>query len=91
MRTYLELEGKLGPKLQPQTNQFRPPLADTNPQQRKESKALEKRKRLSTIKELKAVGSPNFGNITAQPPQESVLINPESQLPTTLENNPPLL
>ena len=26
-----------------------------------------------------------------QPPQESALINPESQQPTTLENNPPPL
>ena len=35
MKTYLELKGKLGPKLQSQTNQFRPPLPDTNPQIRK--------------------------------------------------------
>ena len=83
MKTYLELEGKLGPKLQPQTNQFRPPLPNTNPQQRKESKATEKRKRLSPIKKFKAVDSPNSGNITAQPPQESAQINLESQQPTT--------
>ena len=69
MRTYLELAGKLGPKPQPQTNQIRPTLPDTNPQQRKESKVTEKRKRLSQIKKFKAVDSPNFGNITAQPPQ----------------------
>ena len=43
MKTYLGLEGKLGPKLQSQTNQFRPPLPDTNPQVRKESKTTEKR------------------------------------------------
>ena len=91
MRTYLELEGKLGPKPQPQTIQFRPPLPDTNPQERKESKATEKNKRLSPIKKFNAVYSPNSGNITAQLPQGSAPINPESQQPTTLENNPPPL
>ena len=88
MRTYLEQEGKLGPKPQPQTNQFRSPLPNTNPQQRKESKATEKRKRLSLIKKFKAVDSPNSGNITVQLPQENAPINLESQQPTTLENNP---
>ena len=91
MRTYLELEGKLGPKPQPQTNQFKPPLPNTNPRQRKGSKATEKRKRPSPIKKFKAVNSPHFGNITMQLPQESALINPASQQPTTLENNPPPL
>ena len=91
MRTYLELEGKLGPKPQSQTNQFRPPLPNTNPQQRKESEVTEKRKRLSPIKKFKAVDSPNCGHLTAQLPQESAPINPESQQPATLENNcPPL-
>ena len=47
LKTYLELEGKLGPKPQSQANQFRPPLPDTNPQIRKEPKMAEKRKRLS--------------------------------------------
>ena len=31
MKTYLELEGKLGPKPQPQSNQSRPAQPDTNP------------------------------------------------------------
>ena len=44
MKTYLELEGKLGSKPQSQTNQFRPPLANTNPQVRKESKMTEREK-----------------------------------------------
>ena len=78
MRTYLELEGKLGHKPQPQTNQFRPPLPNTNPLERKESTVTEKRKRLCPIKKFKAVDSSNSGNITLEPPQESVPINPES-------------
>ena len=48
----------------------------------------ERRKRLSPIKIFKAVDSPNSGNITVQPPHESVRINLESQQSTTLENNP---
>ena len=31
IKTYLELEGKLGPKTQSQSNQFRPPQPNTNP------------------------------------------------------------
>ena len=88
MKTYLELEGKMGPKPQSQTNQFRPPLPNTNPQVRKESKMTEKRKRLSPAKKFKAVARPNSGNITVQLPQESAPVNPENQQPPTSENNP---
>ena len=42
MKTYLELEGKLGPKFQPQSNQSRPTQADTNPLVRKGTKATKK-------------------------------------------------
>ena len=83
MRTYLELEGKLGPKPQPQTNQFRHPLPNTNPQKIKESKATEKRKSLSPNKKFKAVDNLNSGqhNCTATPrkypdkPRESATDN----------------
>ena len=88
MKTYLELDGKLGPKSQSQTNQFRPLLPNTNPQVGKESKMTEKRKRLSPTKKFKAVDRPNPGNITMQPPQEITPVNPECQQPPTLENNP---
>ena len=46
MKTYLELEGKLGPKLQPQLDQSRPTQPVTNPHIRKGTKATEKRKKL---------------------------------------------
>ena len=91
MKTYLELEEKLGPKPQSQTNQFRPPLPNTNPQIRKESKTAEKRKRLSPTKKLKAVARPNSGNTTMQPPHESALVNPQNKQPPTSESNPPPL
>ena len=38
MKTYLDIEGKLGPKSQSQSNQFKPPQQDTNPHVRKDSK-----------------------------------------------------
>ena len=81
MKTYLEMEGKLEPKPQSQTNQFRPPFPDTNPQVRKESKMTEKRKRLIPTKKFKVVARPDPGNTNAQPPQESTQVNPESQQP----------
>ena len=70
MRTYLELEGKLGPKPQSQSKQFRPLFPNTNPQVRKESKVTEKRKRLIPTKryKVKVVGRPDPGYVTTQLP-----------------------
>ena len=86
MKTYLELEGKLGPKPQPQTNQFRLHLPNTNPQVRKEPKMTKKRKRLIPTKKykVKVVAMPNPGNATAQMPQEGAAViqrvsNPQHQ------------
>ena len=78
MKTYLKLEGKLGPKPQSQSNQFRPPQPNTNPHVRKDSKATEKRKRLIPTKKykVKVVTGPDPGNATAPPPQ----INPEAPM-----------
>ena len=50
MKTFLEVEGKMGPIPQPTSSQYRPPQLDTNPNFRKD-KAAEKRKRVvPTIK-----------------------------------------
>ena len=93
MKTYLELEGKLEPKPQSQSNQFRPPLLYTNPQIRKESKATEKRIRLIPTKKykVKVVARPGPRNATTQLPQTNAKdpVNPEIQKPSTSENNPP--
>ena len=72
--------GRLGPKPQSQTNQFRPPFPNTNPQIRKESKMTEKRKRLIPTKKykVKVVARPDPNNATMQLPQESAPVNPES-------------
>ena len=92
MRTFLELEGKLGPKPKSQSNQFRPPFPDTNPQVRKEPRMTEKRKRLIPTKryKVKVVARPDPGYATMQLPQENIkaLVNLESQQPPPLENNP---
>ena len=96
MKTYLELEGKLGPKLQPQSNQFRPPQLDTNPCIRKDSKATENGKRLIPTRKnkVKVVVRPNSSNVTLQPHLTNPKgpINSEGQKPlpeSTPENNPP--
>ena len=90
MKTYLELEGKLGPKHQSQSNQFRPPQPNTNPQVRKESKVTEKRKRLIPTKKykVKVVTRPN--KETMQPPQTNTQapVNFETQKSSTSENSP---
>ena len=90
MKIYLELEGKLGPKAKPQTNQFRPPFPNANFQVRKEPKMTEKIKRLIPTKKykVKVVARPNLGNATMQLPQECAPVNPESQQPPISENNP---
>ena len=57
MKTCLKLEGNLWPRPQPQSNQFRPPQPNTNPQVRKESKAMEKKKKVASHKEIWGKGS----------------------------------
>ena len=98
MKTYFELEGKLGPKPQPQFKQFRPLQPDTNPHIRKKSKATKKRKRLIPTKKykVKVVARPNSNNTTVPPPQANLKapVHSEGQKPlpeNTPENNPPPL
>ena len=62
VKTYLEVEGKLGPKPQPQSNQFRCPQPNTNPHIRKESKTTQKKKKkrkkkIDSHKEVQSKGS----------------------------------
>ena len=49
MKTYLELEGKLGPKIQPQSDKSRPTQPITNPHMKKDTKTIEKRKKLIPV------------------------------------------
>ena len=74
MKTYLELEGKLSPKFQPQPDQSRPAQPNTNPHVRKDAKATEKRRKLIPTKKYKGKvvarpkPSPKTSNTTMQPP-----------------------
>ena len=97
MKTYLELEGKLGPKFQPQSDQSRPTQPNTNSYVRKETKTTEKRKKLIPKKkfEVKVVARPKSktSNTTAQPPSTTpnAPTNSERQTPPqegTSDSNP---
>ena len=95
MRTFLELEGKLGPIPQSSSNQFRPPQPDINPSIRKVTKITEKRKRVAPTKRFKAkiAAEPNSDKVTTYLPNTKALINTESQktLKPTPESGPPPL
>ena len=67
MRTFLEVEGKMGLIPQPASSQYRPPQLDTNPNVRKD-KAAEKRKRAAPTKRFR----PN----TASRPSETAMCPP---------------
>ena len=72
MKTYLELEGMLGPKFQPQSHQSRPAQPDTNPCVRRKTKPTEKRKKLIPTKKYKvkvvAIPKSKTSNTTVQLP-----------------------
>ena len=98
MKTYLVLEGKLGPKLQSQSDKFRPPQPNTNPHVRKDSKATKKRKRLIPTKKykVKVVARSNPGNESTPSLQTNpeAPMNPEGEksLPEgTPGNNPTII
>ena len=57
MKIYLQLEEKLGPTLQPQTDQSRPAQPDINPCIRKETKAIEKKEEAYPHKEVQSKSS----------------------------------
>ena len=86
MRTFLELEGKLGPIPQSSSNQFRPPQPDTNSNVKKVTKITEKRKRVAPMKRFKAkiVAEPNSDMTTIQLPNTNVLMNAENQKTPTI-------
>ena len=98
MKTYLELEGKLGPKFQPKPNQSRPTQPNTNPCVRKEIKVADKRRKVIPTKKYKeeVVAKPKpipkTTNMTAQLPltTSSAPMNSEKENPPQ-ESNPPAL
>ena len=78
MRTFLEVEGKMGPVPQPASSQYRPPQPDTNPNIRKDM-ATERRKRVAPTKRLRA-NTTTKPNETAVCPRQSPRPQPISNL-----------
>ena len=100
MKTYLELEGKLNPKFQPQPDQSKPTQPNTNHHVKKETKVTDKRRKLIPTKKykVKVVARPisKTSNMTAQLPltTHSAPTNSEKQNPSqeSISNsNPPPL
>ena len=75
MKTFLEVEGKMGPIPTP-SSQFRPPLPDTNPNIRKDN-VTEKRKRATPKKFRPATPKPT----TAHPPLPEAPPKPKNDAP----------
>ena len=91
MKTFLEVEGKMGPISQPASSQYRPPQLDTNPNVRKYNPA-EKRKRAVPTKMFRPSAA-HKPSRTAMHPPTTVSKAPANVKPQTdaLENRPPSL
>ena len=84
MKTFLEVERKMGPIPQLAGNQYRPPQPDTNPKVRKDN-ATEKRKRAAPTKRFRPSTAPKPSETATQPPATI------SKVPEAPENRPPPL
>ena len=84
MKTFLEVEGKMGPIPQPASSQYRPPQLHTNPKVRKDN-AVEKRKRAAPTNRFRPSTAPKPNETAMQPP---VTV---SKVPEAPENWPPSL
>ena len=79
MKSFLEVEGKMGPIPVPALgNQFRPPLPETNPNVRKND-ATERRKRATPKKKFRPA-SPKI--TTACPPLQEAPPKPKNTIPS---------
>ena len=84
IKTFLEVEGKMGPIPQPASSQYRLPQPDTNPKVRKDN-AAEKRKKAGPIKRFRPSTTPKPGETATQPPTTVSKVSEAS------ENRPPPL
>ena len=91
MRTFLELEGKMGLIPQPNNSEYRPPQPDTNPHVRKD-KAIEKRKKMVPTKRFRPNTAPWPSETAIHPPMtiSKAPINAKPQADVS-ENRPPPL
>ena len=67
MKTFLEVEGRMGPMPQPASSQYRSPQLDTNPNIRKDT-TTEKRKRTVPTKRLRPSAAPKPSRTAMHPP-----------------------
>ena len=67
MKTFLEVEGKMGPIPQPSSSQYRSPQPDTNANVRKYN-TIEKRKRAVPTKKFRSSTAPKPSETAACPP-----------------------
>ena len=67
MKTFLEVEGKMGPIPQPTSSQYRPPQPNTNPNVRTDN-AMEKRKRVTPTKRFRPSTAPKPSETAVQSP-----------------------
>ena len=88
MKTYLEVEGKMGPIPQPASSQYSPPQPDTNPKVRKDN-TIEKRMRAVPTKRFRHGTAPKPNETAAQPPATVSKVSeaPENR-PLPLERAP---
>ena len=91
MKTFLEVEGRMGPIPQPASSQYRSPQLDTNPNIRKDT-AVEKRKRAAPTKRFRPSAASTPSRTAVHPPG-TVSKAPASVTPQTdaSENRPPPL
>ena len=91
MKTFLEVEGKMGPIPQPTSSQHRSTQPDTNPKARKDT-AVEKRKRAAPTKRFRSSTAPEPGETAAQPPVtvSKVPVNVKPQTDALESRLPPL-
>ena len=91
MKTFLEVEGKMGPIPQPTSSQYRPTQPDTHPNVRMDNTA-EKRKRAVPTKRLRPSRAPKPSKMTAHSPatvfKAPVNVKPQAD---ASENRPPPL
>ena len=81
MKTFLEVEGKMGPIPQPASSQYRPSQLDTNPNVRKDN-AVEKRKRAAPTKRFRPSTAPKPSETAAHDhlPKPQSMSNPKQML-----------
>ena len=95
MKTFLEVEGKMGLIPQPTSSQYRPPQLDTNPNVRKDN-AMGKRKRAAPTKRFRPSTAPKPSETALHPlllfPRPQSMSNPTTDAPENrlppLENAP---